>query len=369
MARPRVTDATVFRVLCKILGGQDTAALTSGIAAGLLPQLIAMARAQDLLPALAVRCDEQALESAGLGAENAGLLKQALLDNTRRNMEIIAQAIRITRRLNQAGITPLFLKGTARLLSAGNNHLGFRKQSDIDLLVKPEELAAAGDVFLADGYCYCRYPAGPTGAPQTLADTAAAIRLSASHHHLPPLAKAGYATTVELHRHFLDRPFQRANPLPPLFGSATDLHIHGASFMVPSAEYQLIHLVLGTLVTDGAFDRRTFPIRGGCDLIEIAQGMTGTHSDWALVQERCGRYFPLFLSLVMALMDYSPRAPTPSSDGVPAYLWLMQQRFDHPVARRLLDGYARAGYLARALRHSPAKLPAYLRGKLAPARV
>jgi hypothetical protein len=360
MTRDLSTSSSVFRTLCRVLGGQDQTALKECITSRLLPQLFNMAHSQDLLPALAVRCNELDIDTLVFGKQRADLLKQALMDNTLRNMEIHAQAIKFTRQLNCAGITPLFLKGTARLLTSASGNIGFRKQIDIDLIVQPTELEAAGDVFLADGYIFCKFPGNSTAVSLTPGDTVSAIKLSAAHHHLPPLVKGGYAATVELHRHFLPGRFQRSNPLEPLFGSARRIESHGSTFYVPSTEYQLIHLVLGKLVHDGHLARRTFPIREACDLIDLLDNAEGD-VDQQLVVQHCGSNFALFIALVSELMAYRPQNIITELVDASKYMQMMQKRLESHAIRKSLDMYARAEHLAQALAHSPAKLPAYLR--------
>lgn len=360
MAKSPSSSASVFRMLCRVLGGQDQTALRECITTELLPQLFNMAHSQDLLPALAVRCNEQDIDTLVFGEERADSLKQALMDNTLRNMEISAQALKFTLQLNGAGITPLFLKGTARLLTSASESLGFRKQIDIDLIVQTAELKAAGDVFLADGYSFCKFPDNSTAVPIRPGDTVSAMKLSAAHHHLPPLVKGGYAATVELHRHFLPRRFQRNNLLDRLFDSAQKIASHGATFYVPSTEYQLIHLLLGKLVHDGHLTRRTFPIREACDLIDILENAEYDVNQ-RLVLQHCGHSFPLFHALVCELMNYVPRTNITAWEDPASFTRMMQKRFESHVLRKSLDVFARAEHLAHALAYSPTKLPDYLR--------
>lgn len=355
----RPTSGSAFRMLCRVLGGRDQGALAECIDSPLLPQLFSMAQSEDLLPALAVRCNEQGIDALAFGVEGEGLLRQALIDNTRGNMEMIAQALKFTKELNRAGITPLFLKGTARLLAFESN-LGFRKQVDIDLIVQPEELKAAGDAFLADGYSFCRFPDRTTAVPMKPGDPVSAIESSTAHHHLPPLVKSGYAATVELHRHFLPRRFQRNNPLGPLFASARKMERHGVTYYLPSTEYQIIHLLLGKWVHEGHLTRRTFPVREACDLIELLE--SADHDvDQRLLLQHCGRSFILFHALVCELMHYAPRIRMAEVEDTAGFTRTMQKRFESRALRRSLDFYARAEFLAHALVFSPAKLPAYLR--------
>lgn len=360
MTKSPSTNGSVFRMLCRVLGGQDQTALRECISKALLPQLFNMAHSENLLPALAVSCNEQNIDTLVFGEERAGLLKQALVDNAMRNMEIIAQALKFTRLLNRAGITPLFLKGTAQLLTSESENIGFRKQIDIDLIVEPAELEAAGDALLADGYRFCKFPDNFNAVPIMPGDTVNAITLSAAHHHLPPLVKSGYAATVELHRHFLDKRFQRGNPLEALFSNALLLERHGVTFFVPSCEHQIIHLVLGKFVNDGHLARRTFPIKDACDLINILEGADRA-VEMKLVQRQCGRSFTLFYSLVCELMNYYGRIRIAEFEDTSKYTWMMQKSFESQFIREVLDAYARTEYLARALAYNPKKLPGYLR--------
>jgi hypothetical protein len=353
-------DSTTFQLLCRVLGGQDTQVFEECAASGRLQQLFDMAYAQDLLPALAVRVNEQASDVQSLGDKKALLLKQALMDNTLRNMSIKAQAVKIARQLNRVGITPLFLKGTASLLTAHVDNLGFRKQADIDVLVEPAQLEIAGDSFLADGYVFQLEPDSAASAPTLLTDTRTATKLSSSHHHLPVLVKEGYATTVELHRHHLPRRFQRGNPLEPLFASAIQFDTLGAVFKVPSTDYQIIHLILGKLVNDGHFARRTFPIREACDLIDLLVN-DGERINLKIIEQHCGMKFALFHALVIELMAYRSPVPISASDNASDYIRMMQKRFDSKLVRISLDTAARVDYLSHELAYSPMKLPNYFK--------
>lgn len=351
----------IFRTLCTVLGGQDPSALDACIAAGQLNPLFDIAYSEDVLPALAVRGNERLVDWQPLGKARADQLRQSLRANTLRNMTISAQALKLTRQLNQAGITPLLLKGTARLLLTQDEKLGFRKQADIDLLVRPEELEAAGNVFLADGYRFQLTSSDASSAPKMLADAREAIKLSAAHHHLPPLFKPGYAASVELHRHHLPKRFQRDNPLPPLFNSAQACERQGAAFLVPASEHQVIHLILGKLVHDGYFARRAFPIREACDFIDLLQS-AGNSLDLPLIEQHCGPGFGLFLALVAQLMEFQTplSVAVGSREAAAHFIRRMRQRFDSRLVRVLLDKRARLEHLSRELAHSPGKLPDYL---------
>ena len=266
---------TLFKSLCRVIGGQDSDALARTRESGLLTQLVTMASQENVLPALAMRIDEQTEIKEALNEPDRGLLQQALQDNTRRNMQTVMQALKLARALNHVGITPTFLKGTAQLLTLNETKLGFRRQLDIDLVVAPHELSASCEVLLAAGYGFYREAKNAKSAPVVSHDIKQALRESAAHHHVTPLVIDGYASCVEVHRHFLARQFQRDNPLEALLGRAQQYQRHGATFRVPSAEYQIIHIVLGKMAYDGHLARRSFPIRGACDYIELLENEQG----------------------------------------------------------------------------------------------
>lgn len=346
----------IFKTLCAVLGDQDKQPLAEAAAQQRLPLLFNMAQEQDLLPALAYRCNQQTINRQALDEPKWDALKQALMGNTLRNMKVSAQALKLARQLNQAGIIPLFLKGTAQLLTKQSDQLGFRKQVDIDFLVEPQQLEAAADILLEDGYRYYPMDKRQSG----FQDTRSAMKASAAHHHLPPLAKNGYASTVELHRHFLPRRFQSKNPLTSLFRTATSQESHGAQFLVPSPEYQMIHLVLGKLIHDGHLARRTLPIREACDYITVLEN-SGGHLNQAQIEKHCGKHFATFTQLVRELMAYSPKQANPKTKDITKRLQTMQRRYNSPAIGILLNSYARTLYLTQSLIHSPAKLPTYLR--------
>ncbi len=275
-------------------------------------------------------------------------------------MQTVMQALKLARSLNGIGITPTFLKGTAQLLTVNEARLGFRKQLDIDLVVAPEELKAACQALLDAGYGFYREATNANRQPGVFHDIKEAFRTSAAHHHLPPMVIDGYANCVELHRHFLPRRFQRRNPLGPLLASAHQHESHGATFKVPSAEYQVIHRVLGKLVNDGYLARRDFSIREGCDYIELLDSVEG-RIDRGLVEQHCGKDYTIFTQLVTELMGYKDGETIGRESDIKRRLQLMEKRYNSAVTAKLLDAHARAIHLGQEMLYSPTKLPAYLR--------
>ena len=350
----------VFQALCRTIGGLDREVLASAVAAQLMPQMIQQAAGTDLLPALAVRCFAQPEVTDILTEQDTRQLRDALMENTQRNMRIIAQSLSLIRTLNDAGIKPLLLKGTAHLLTINREQPGFRKQADIDLIVPPDSLLAAGEALQADGYRFYRNYRPLETRPGVAADTRAAIDASATHHHLPPLVKPDQAAFVELHRHFLSRRFQASMPLDALFDSACEYRIDDVAFLLPSAEYQVIHIVLGKLLHDGYLAARRFPIREACDYMGLRESAADTFDSNEVIAH-CNTSFSVFDQLVKALMGYQSTTPTHAGINLRYRIGLMRMRYEYAAPGKLLDLYARTQHLAYATLYTPSKLAKYLR--------
>ena len=347
-----------LQTLCRLVIGGDLPTLQRCIEENLLGELLPLAGERQLLPALACI----ALESPRSGEfpeRHRTSLKRALLDNTRRNLRVIAQARQLALTLNHRGIRPLFFKGTAQLLDGAQQHPGFRCQLDIDLLVAPRDLGAASRALLEDGYGF--FPGHGEGRPP---DLHRVLQQSRSHHHLPPLGKPGGVCVVELHRHHLPRRFQRDNPAGEVFSAARPGHCEGAEFLLPSTEHRLIQLVLGNYLHDGFRARRDFPLRAAADYLALLDG--GQHMDCALPRSRCGPALPLFHSLVLALTGATPENAPCATVPVDRYLRSLRRRSNSSGFAALLDRSARLQHLALSLRHNSGKLPAYLQRLIHP---
>ncbi|NEW85440.1 MAG: nucleotidyltransferase family protein [Mariniphaga sp.] len=78
--------------------------------------------------------------------------------NRDRNLQIIEQIKAITATLNQAGISPLFMKGTGNLVDGVYSDVGERIIGDIDFLVPEKDFLTAAELFEKEGYEIC-FPA------------------------------------------------------------------------------------------------------------------------------------------------------------------------------------------------------------------
>ena len=70
---------SIFRILCEVLGGQNDQRLIQAEMNRQLPALFDIAAVNDVLPALAVRCNDQQVSTDTLSEHQRSKLKQALI--------------------------------------------------------------------------------------------------------------------------------------------------------------------------------------------------------------------------------------------------------------------------------------------------
>jgi hypothetical protein len=172
----------LLRLLCALESAPEAAApLAAGLAgeagAARWPALEELLGAHGLAPWAFT-----ALRGAGLAGTAPGGLREAWRGAVLRNRAHLAEIGRIAAGLGDAGVAVLPLKG-ASLLGRVYPDPGQRPMQDLDLLVRPEAVAAAGEVLLALGY---RRPEPPGAAAQ------------AGHFHAM-YALPGRGLVVELH--------------------------------------------------------------------------------------------------------------------------------------------------------------------------
>jgi Uncharacterised nucleotidyltransferase len=191
--------------------------------------------------------------------------------------------------LQDAGITPIILKGAA-LAETVYAQRALRPMSDTDILVRPEAIGRA-EAILTD-FGYMRY-----GSPQTVAQA------QADHYHIV-LTKPSPAFEwhLELHWH-LDRPGRSfAIDLDGLWARAQPARIAGTHALMLAPEDLLLHLCLHTCKHQFAF----FGLRACCDLTATVRHY-GAMLDWAQVTQRARQwrivpYVYLPLRLAQALV-------------------------------------------------------------------
>ncbi len=349
-----------FQILGQLLG-RGNHPLLDQVNAGLL---LTLAQKHRVLSALAIRLEEHANVPEQL-AEHTTELRRRRQDTVQKNLLISSQALKIVAALNRANITPLVLKGTARLLGEPDANLGLREQADIDLWLSRETLAQGCTALLDQGYRFWVNPHRHRAQPILTDDLVEAIKLGRHHHHLPPLVKAPYVASVEIHTHWLPARLQPALTCDRM-SEYSQLHtLRNTQFNVPSAPSQLLQHFLGSHVGDTYADRHDFSLRTGLDVIQLLAKNRDETIENAAQQLTHPTALAVFISLTNTLLTAEGEEPRPDHLTLKEQQYLAR-RYRHPGWAKLYDIRAHSLHLLKSLRHTPRKLPGYLRRKMAP---
>ncbi|UZE48064.1 nucleotidyltransferase family protein [Rhodopseudomonas sp. P2A-2r] len=185
--------------------------------------LLALANHTLTTPSLAVFVRSQL---ATIPADVAAYVRELHERNAIRNDRLNAQLEEAVLSLNRVGITPVLVKGTATLATIPLSDRALRLMSDLDLVVGPNEIAAAMKALAAIGYSI-DYESDRRHTKKWYAD----------------LKRSQDVGTIDLHEAFPGQPFYDQTP--------DELRLHlqlirlgGASALVPSPELQALMLVV-----------------------------------------------------------------------------------------------------------------------------
>ncbi len=175
--------------------------------------------------------------------------------NRERNQQIINEAHEIAALLNEKGISPIFLKGTAHLLEGLYQDIAERMVGDIDFLVGEADMEKAAEILVGTGY----EPLAEYN-PKNLVIT----------KHYPRLKNDNRTAAVEVHRQILHFPYYQEFDGSILVKSARRLDLPG-SVCVLGAEHQVIHNILNVQANDNGYYYAQIFLRQQYDLLLISQ--------------------------------------------------------------------------------------------------
>jgi len=222
-------------------------------------------------------------------------LRAAYLQSAIRNKQLYRQLTEILECLGQEDIPVIPLKGVY-LAEWVYRNWALRPMTDIDLLVRKDDVTRAAEALLAMGYSWA--------GDHIVEPTQAMI-----HHHLPPLVKAN-CVPLEAHWDLVSRigPLKQwADPftidLSTVWQRARPVIIAGMSVQVLSTEDLLLHLCIHTAYHHG-FGVRLCALFDIAEVIRCYQG----EMDWRLVcqsarQWGIGRSVYLTLCLTKELLQ------------------------------------------------------------------
>jgi hypothetical protein len=204
--------------------------------------------------------------------------------NSERNRRLMALAQETVRHLNDVGVEPVLLKGTANLFSGLYPDAGMRFLSDIDILVPADKMTDCVGRLLTADY-------GLQYDPKS-------IDWKQSHHY-PPLLKKSENIRVELHREILGEKYSRLLDAGSVMRDALSLTVEG--MRVPSAHHRIIHNIAHTQVQDGNYVFGTIALRQLYDFVLMADAFDG-RIDWpaAALQFKRNGYINAFSEYLLA---------------------------------------------------------------------
>lgn len=218
--------------------------------------LLELANAALVTPAL-----HQALARSGhkeaIPDDVAAFMAEVTARNAERNARLMEQAADAIGALNSAGVTPALLKGGAILATCNASGPYPRMMSDVDLLVRPDQVETA------------------MGALQT-----AGFGISSDHrgenlHAVADLCRQGDVGMLDLHQR---APGPRA-AVEGLLSSEAFVPVRlGGSALAPPPTLQVFLLCIHDLFHDGGFWRGGFDLRHLCDIAALVSSDNAV--DW-----------------------------------------------------------------------------------------
>ena len=335
-------SAQAFRDLCALLSPELSPAPIDANRRLDWDAIAALSREYDVDPALGHVLQQEPLCMAVPGS-TLQPLRAALRDNVVRNLGIKAAAIKVSRALNSAAITPVFFKGTAGLLTQLHPSTGFRRQLDIDLMVAPDQESKTLEILQTQGYKFCESVATDKGielhGTSNPERRRALLRQFQHHHHYPPLHCAGQSFSLELHRQPLPRRWQHRLSREKIESLLLPHNIHGARFTVPTPELAIVIAILGKFASDGGRSRYHFPLPQALDCrAQLDAG--GAALDVTLMESLGGSHYRIFKQLLDQLLAPATAVSQPDN-ATRRFLFVMDLKHRRPSLAALID---RVGY-------------------------
>ncbi len=231
------------------------AALRTGLADRALDwqALMAFANEQLVVPLLHGALAEKGLLDA-VPEDVAAYLSFLAARNDERNGRLEAQILEVCRALNDAGITPMLIKGAAELMETPGSAARQVVVGDVDLLVPPESAEAAARALVDLGYAVLhRYPA--------------------DSHAVADLYRPKDAAVIDLHRRPLE--LEALFPNAAIWAAATAQARDGARFRRPAAADHLLCRVLHDQVQDGRLGTAEVNLRSAYQVARALQRHSG----------------------------------------------------------------------------------------------
>ena len=177
-----------------------------------------------------------------------GELYAANRDRNRLFADALAEALDVCQR---EGLSPLLLKGAAAFADDLYGDIGARIQSDLDLLLPPDQACVLSDQLLQLGYQVLE-------SEEDLTDNALP---TAHHHHLKALTKPGTPVVIEIHyraaRGKAGEALKEAQTVPTTFA--------GFECHMLTPEWRDLHNILHAMVADRGTLHSLVPLKAATE--------------------------------------------------------------------------------------------------------
>ena len=193
--------------------------------------------------------------------------------NRNRNGRIIKQCCEVANLLNKESIVPIFMKGTANLLSGLYLDIGERMMVDMDILLEKGEMYRAAEILKEHGYVMNGW------LPRSR---------KFSHWHYPPLVKENGIVAVEIHHRMVDYPYKKYLNFHVVKNDCVKLPLSEDGFVM-SENHQLIYNMMVMQMNDGGYLPGYISLGKSYDLLLLSMRVNALE-----VVSAFGHYFDRF---------------------------------------------------------------------------
>lgn len=210
-------------------------------------------------------------------------LEGALRRNRERNARFRMQAVEAVAALNDAGLTPVLLKGAHDLLERPAAESDPRWMADLDLLVPRERRTEAAETLAGIGY-----------------RRSVEVHDDFYGHHLPAFHREGEPGAIELHWELATGPGRRQLPACEVLRGAILRETSGLRYRLMPDAQRAVYLIMHAQIADRHHYRFELPLRALDDFARLAHRSPAI--DWTGTLEHfrsrggeleCGTFFAL----------------------------------------------------------------------------
>ena len=237
--------------------------------------------------------------------------------NYERNVDIKYQVLVVVKVLNNIGISPIFLKGTAHLFDNLYVDIAERMVGDIDFLVAEKDILPAAEALLNIGYY------------QKLPYLSEVLKKS---KHYPRLLNDNVLAALEIHRQPVTSQNEAHFNYDIIFKEKKQLKIDGEAYVL-SDHHQIIHNMMNTQLNDAALRTKDIFLRNSYDLFLLA-----LRCDTLAVAQKFGHYKNAFHSYLKVTSEFLGKPPEIRFENIRydrLFFWWTLYFLDHPKFQRL----------------------------------